>query len=254
MFFGHKALESIGKVGNHNARVQRWLEFLTAIDYTLDYRKGSANGNADFLSRLPEPATEHDRSGSSLNPVEDGGIYLIRACGQNTPSSPIPGAGLSGLVPRTESAVLGGLLFTSTKYGNFRTHGPRMRIDDLSAPSGSFVARVSAFVVRRSLSRARAGFAYSRQRFRFGLCRTHRGRHGLRRSPGCRDDRRPVDSFKEFYTGDRLDRDGRLDRVHPCLAWPAGAPDGEAVFGPHLYPDGPTYSNSSWQCAPCCRL
>ena len=80
IFSDHKALESMGKVGNHNARVQRWLEFLTAFDYTLEHRKGSANGNADFLSRLPEPATEHDSSGStSLNPVENGGIYLIRA-------------------------------------------------------------------------------------------------------------------------------------------------------------------------------
>ena len=36
--------------------------------------------DADFLSRLPEPATEHDRSGSSsLTPVEDGGIFLVRA-------------------------------------------------------------------------------------------------------------------------------------------------------------------------------
>ena len=35
----HKALESIGKVGSHNAGVQRWLEFLTAFDYTLEYRK-----------------------------------------------------------------------------------------------------------------------------------------------------------------------------------------------------------------------
>ena len=68
IFSNHKALESIGRVGNHNARVQRWLEFLTAFDYTLECRKGSATGNADFLSRLPEPATEHDRNGStSLN-------------------------------------------------------------------------------------------------------------------------------------------------------------------------------------------
>ena len=52
IFSDYKALESIGKVGNHDARVQRWLEFLTAFDYTLEYRKGSANGNADFLSRL----------------------------------------------------------------------------------------------------------------------------------------------------------------------------------------------------------
>ena len=81
-FSDHMALESIGKMGNNSAKVQRWLEFLTAFDDTLTYRKGSANGKADFLSCLPEPVTEHDRSGStSLNPVEDGGIYFIRACG-----------------------------------------------------------------------------------------------------------------------------------------------------------------------------
>ena len=51
---------------------------------------------------------------------------------------------MGGLVPRTESAVLGGLPFTSADYSDFRTHGPRMRIDDPSAPSGRFVARVSA--------------------------------------------------------------------------------------------------------------
>ena len=53
---------------------------------------------------------------------------------------------MGGLVPRTESEVLGGLPFTSLNYFDFRTHGPRMRIDDLSAPSESFVARVSASV------------------------------------------------------------------------------------------------------------
>ena len=86
--------------GDHNARVQRWLEFLTTFNYTLEYRKGSANGNADFLSCLPEPATEHDRnSWTSLTRVGDGGIYLMRACGQHTPFSPILGVGLGGLCP-----------------------------------------------------------------------------------------------------------------------------------------------------------
>ena len=155
-------------MGNHNARVQRWLEFLTAFGYTLEYRKRRANGNADFLSRLPEPATEHDRSGStSLYPVEDGGIYLIRASGLNTPSSPIPGVGSGGLVPRTErvglgglmplteSAVLGELPLTSSDFYNFRTHGPRTRVDDLCGLSRSFVARLSASVttVYRRLGR-----------------------------------------------------------------------------------------------------
>ena len=79
IFSDHKALESIGKAGKHNFRVQTRLEFLTAFDYTLEYSKVSANGNADFLSRLPEPSTEHDRSGStSLNSVEDGGVYPIK--------------------------------------------------------------------------------------------------------------------------------------------------------------------------------
>ena len=90
----HEALQSIDKVGDHNTRVQRWSEFLTALDYTLEYGKGSANGNAVFLSRLLETATEHDRSGSSSRyHVEDGGIFLTRACGLRTRSSPTPWVG-----------------------------------------------------------------------------------------------------------------------------------------------------------------
>ena len=42
MFSDHKALESFAKVAEHNPRVQRWLEFLTAYRDTLEYRKGSA--------------------------------------------------------------------------------------------------------------------------------------------------------------------------------------------------------------------
>ena len=147
VFSDHNALENIGKVGDHSARVQRWLGYLTAFDYTLEYRKGSKNGNADFLSRLPQPATEHDRSGSRrLTPVDDDAIHLVRACGLLTPSTSIPGIGLGGLVPQPDSAVLGGLPLTSTDFRYFRAHEPRMRIDDLSAPTGRFVAHVSASV------------------------------------------------------------------------------------------------------------
>ena len=146
-FSDHEALESIDIVGDHNALVQRWLEFLTAFDFTLEYRRSSANGNADFLSCLPEPATEHDCTGSSnLTPVEDGGIFLIRACELRARPSPISGVGLSGLVPRPERAALGEIPFASSDFCDFRAHGPRMRIDDLSAPSGRFIARVTAAV------------------------------------------------------------------------------------------------------------
>lgn len=50
MYLDHKALESIGKVVEHNARVQRWLEYLCNFTYTLEYRKTSTNGNPDFLA------------------------------------------------------------------------------------------------------------------------------------------------------------------------------------------------------------
>ena len=58
----------------------------------------------------------------------------------------MPDIGLVELVLRPDSAVLGGLPLTSTNFRDFHPHGPRMRIDDLSAPTGRFVARLSAFV------------------------------------------------------------------------------------------------------------
>ena len=137
IFSDHKALENIGKVWDHDARVQRWLESLTAFDCTLEDRKGSAKGVADFLSRLPQPAPEHDLRGfSCLTPVDDEAIHLVSACGLLTLSTPVPGVGLGGLVPQPDSAVSGGLPLSSTGFRDFRAHGPRMRIDDLSAPTG----------------------------------------------------------------------------------------------------------------------
>ena len=81
MSSGRKALKSINKVGEHNTRVQRWLEFLSALTYTLEYRIGSANGNADFLSRLPQSATELDRTGRNrLSSPGPAGVYLVQSC------------------------------------------------------------------------------------------------------------------------------------------------------------------------------
>ena len=39
------------------ARMQRWALLLASYDYTLEYRKGIHNGNADCLSRLPQKET-----------------------------------------------------------------------------------------------------------------------------------------------------------------------------------------------------
>ena len=111
LFWDHKALENIGKVGDHNARVQRWLENITALDYVLElYRNANVSGNDGLFSRLPQPATEHDRSDASrLTPVDNEAIYLVRACGVHPPFKPVAGIGFGGLMSQPDSAVLGGL-------------------------------------------------------------------------------------------------------------------------------------------------
>ena len=84
------------------------------------------------------------------------GVYLIRAGGWNAPSSSGCRFGWAR-APRGKCCLgwasaphgkccLGWVPFTSADYCDFRTHGPSMRIDDLCAPSGRFVARVSASV------------------------------------------------------------------------------------------------------------
>ena len=81
--------------------------------------KAAPTASPIFLSRLLEPAAEHNRSCltsfntvglPSPNPVGDSGIYLLRTGGLRGPSSPIPGVGYRGLVPRTEITALGGLV------------------------------------------------------------------------------------------------------------------------------------------------
>ena len=114
--------------------------------------------DADFLSRLPEPATEHDRSGSSsLTPVDDDGIFVIRACGLSTRSSRTPGVGLVGPMPHFDNAVLGGFTFHLSDFRDSRAHGPR-RIDGLCAPSGRPLPRVSAAVTTINRRRGRGAF------------------------------------------------------------------------------------------------
>lgn len=75
------------------------------------------------------------------------GVFsLIRACGLRACSSPVPGVDMGELVPRLDSAVLGGLLLASSDFGDLCAHRPREVIDVFSAPSGRLVARVSAVV------------------------------------------------------------------------------------------------------------
>ena len=146
IYSDHKASEHITKVGQHNARVQYRLDFFSAYSYALEYRKGSANGNADFLSRLPQPATDLDRTGlSRLTSPDTVGVYVIHACGFTPIEPSTPGIGLGGLVPPPSIPfnTLPPLPFTDQDLGDFRRYGPRMDHSDPVQPLHSFVAGVS---------------------------------------------------------------------------------------------------------------
>lgn len=70
--------------------------------------KDNANGNTDFLSLLPEPATEHDRCWfSSLTPVDDVRYLLPPGllASHSFFTEPLPGVGVEGLVPCFDKTI-----------------------------------------------------------------------------------------------------------------------------------------------------
>ena len=114
VFTDHECLQQIRNIGKTKPRIQRWMEFFSAYNFSLSYRRGKDNANADFLSQLPLPPTDEDISSScALTVPDDFGVYLIRACGLVPSFCPIPGIGLGGLAPlshATPSRALGGLI------------------------------------------------------------------------------------------------------------------------------------------------
>ena len=154
IFSAHKALESIGKVGptvHKSSGGSSPSPCSITHSYTAQAATTATPVTCLACQSLSLSMTAVDRQASTS--FENSGIYLIRACGLRTPSSPIPGVGLGGLVPRTESislgrlvprnesAGLGGLTLTSADFYGVCTHRPRIRIDGISAYPERFIAR-----------------------------------------------------------------------------------------------------------------
>ena len=78
----HQALKNLESLSTKVDRVQRWFGFLSAYTYTLEYRPGKSNGNADLLSWLPLPASEADNHPDvRLSNPTDIDVCLIGASG-----------------------------------------------------------------------------------------------------------------------------------------------------------------------------
>ena len=62
----HRALTWLDRIKDHNARLTRWSLALQPYQFIIQYRAGTANGNADGLSR----AFGEDATTSSLEEEE----------------------------------------------------------------------------------------------------------------------------------------------------------------------------------------
>lgn len=113
-----------------------------ARKHTLESRKGNVNGNADFLSRLPLPATERDRTGRSrLTPSDEQRVFLIRSHDLLLGGPFAMNVGLGWLAPSdTEFRLRRAPALPTLFFYDFRKHGSRMRVDDLDSSSGEFAA------------------------------------------------------------------------------------------------------------------
>ena len=104
----HQPLRNMASLATKNNRVQRWFDFLSAYQYEIVYRPGTANSNADMMSRLPLPATEDDLSPDvRLTEPEDQDVYFVGASGVSRMSSSL--GGLAGSEDR-ENFGLGGVV------------------------------------------------------------------------------------------------------------------------------------------------
>lgn len=65
VYSDHNALEHLCTAGRHRTRIQCCPQLLTACPHRIENRRGFANANANFLSRLPQPATDTDDRGPS---------------------------------------------------------------------------------------------------------------------------------------------------------------------------------------------
>ena len=71
----HKALEYVMKHKDPSSRLMRWALLLQEYDMEIEYRAGAKNGNADAMSRIPEPtrvcAVTRQQSKPDLTPEQE---------------------------------------------------------------------------------------------------------------------------------------------------------------------------------------
>lgn len=150
------------------------------------YGKGSVNGSADSLSRLPEAATEHDCSGSSsVTPADVDGIFLLGPAGFALALQRPPVSAWVGWCP-TPIVWIGRATFRLFGFSRFwRTRVTFQEFEEEGLLFSEDIRRSCLFIRHhhRPPSRPSGHFAYRRHHFCFGFSGTFQGRYKSCRSP-----------------------------------------------------------------------
>ena len=129
--WGHQVVHCFGslcsgkyrKIGGTNERVLRWLEYLTAFDYTRPSTERAAptvttNSSHGRHSQRPS-TTAMFLAASSLSTMAP---YTSSGLAAYTPFTLIPGIGLGELILRPNGVVLGVLPLSSSHFGDLHAH------------------------------------------------------------------------------------------------------------------------------------
>lgn len=68
----HQALVWLFKIKEPKGRIARWIEILSSYDFSIEYRPGNKHGNADALSRCPNPKDCQCSNFDNLEPLKCG--------------------------------------------------------------------------------------------------------------------------------------------------------------------------------------
>ena len=68
----HQALTYLFRLKEPKGRIARWIEILSAYNFTIEYRAGNKHGNADALSRCPNPWDCQCSDVDNLEPLKCG--------------------------------------------------------------------------------------------------------------------------------------------------------------------------------------
>jgi len=108
----HQALKWLFSLKEPRGRIARWLEILSTYDFSIEYRPGKKHGNADGMSRYPNPKDCHCADDDQLGSLKCGPCKKCRKRAEEMQSSWFNKAHDDEPTERVSRLAEGGLMCT----------------------------------------------------------------------------------------------------------------------------------------------